>query len=106
MVLCLPDEASKQANDWLDESGNDSTVLIDASTAFRVDPTFTYGFPELCKEQRAAIAKSKVRIEEKRRQRALSAALHGKLTPLTHRFAPRHRRGYPTPAATLLDSWA
>jgi len=59
VVLCLPDEASKQANDWLDESGNDSTVLIDASTAFRVDPTFTYGFPELCKEQRAAIAKSK-----------------------------------------------
>ena len=52
VVLCLPDDASIQANDWLNESGNDSTVLIDASTAFRVDPTFTYGFPELCKEQK------------------------------------------------------
>ena len=43
---------SKQANKWLNESGNDRTILIDASTAFRVDPTFTYGFPELSSEQK------------------------------------------------------
>ena len=30
-------------------------VLIDASTAFRVDPDWTYGFPELNKGQKAAV---------------------------------------------------
>ena len=59
VVLCLPDDASKQAHEWLTESGNERTVLIDASTAFRVDPEFTYGFAEMCPGQRALIKNSK-----------------------------------------------
>ena len=54
----LPDAASKEAASWV-EPDNDRTVLIDASTAFRVDENWDYGFPELSKEQRAALAKSK-----------------------------------------------
>jgi N-acetyl-gamma-glutamyl-phosphate reductase len=44
VILCLPDEASIEAASWVEE-GNDRTVIIDASTAFRVDENWTYGFP-------------------------------------------------------------
>lgn len=44
VILCLPDEASIQAASWVEE-GNDRTVIIDASTAFRVDKDWDYGFP-------------------------------------------------------------
>lgn len=44
VILCLPDAASIEAASWV-ESDNDRTVLIDASTAFRVDDSWTYGFP-------------------------------------------------------------
>jgi hypothetical protein len=40
----LPDAASIEAASLV-EPDNDRTVLIDASTAFRVDPDWTYGFP-------------------------------------------------------------
>ena len=58
VILCLPDEASIEAASWV-EAGNDRTVLIDASTAFRVNPDWAYGFPEISKEQRSALEKSK-----------------------------------------------
>jgi len=58
VILCLPDEASIEAASWV-EPDNDRTVLIDASTAFRIDEDWTYGFPELCKDQRPALEKSK-----------------------------------------------
>jgi N-acetyl-gamma-glutamyl-phosphate reductase len=44
VILCLPDDASIMATSWV-EPDNERTVLIDASTAFRVDDTWTYGFP-------------------------------------------------------------
>ena len=40
----LPDAASIEAASWV-EPDNDRTVLIDASTAFRVDKDWVYGFP-------------------------------------------------------------
>jgi len=40
----LPDAASIEAVSFVEE-GNDRTVLIDASTAYRVDDDWTYGFP-------------------------------------------------------------
>jgi len=54
----LPDAASIEASKMVD-ADNDRTVLIDASTAFRVDDEWTYGFPELSKDQYEAIKKSK-----------------------------------------------
>jgi len=56
VILCLPDDASKEAASWVE---NDNTVLIDASTAFRVDDNWTYGFPELAKSQKESIKSSK-----------------------------------------------
>jgi len=41
------------------EPDNGRTVLIDASTAFRVDKDWVYGFPELSKEQCEALKKAK-----------------------------------------------
>lgn len=46
----LPDDAAVEAVSWV-ESTNDRTVIIDASTAFRVDDKWVYGFPELSIEQ-------------------------------------------------------
>jgi hypothetical protein len=43
-ITGLPDDAAKEAASWV-EAGNDRTVLIDASTAFRVNEDWAYGFP-------------------------------------------------------------
>ena len=48
-ILCLPDDASKQAVDML--AGNTSVRVIDTSTAYRVAPDWTYGFAEMDKAQ-------------------------------------------------------
>lgn len=54
--LCLPDEASKESVSLCD---NDSTVIIDTSTAHRTNPDWAYGFAELSDEHRKNIASSK-----------------------------------------------
>ncbi|MGN6689863.1 MAG: N-acetyl-gamma-glutamyl-phosphate reductase [Sphingopyxis sp.] len=56
VILCLPDAAAVEAVSMID---NERTRVIDASTAFRVDPDWTYGFPELRAVQRDAIGASK-----------------------------------------------
>ena len=53
--LCLPDDAAREAVSLL---GDAKTVVIDTSTAHRVSPDWTYGFPELA-GQREKIAKAK-----------------------------------------------
>ena len=55
VVLCLPDAAAREAVALID---NPRTRVLDASTAHRVVPGWTYGLPELAREQRAAIAAS------------------------------------------------
>lgn len=56
VFLCLPDEAAKESVALI---RNENTKVIDASTAHRTDPTWTYGFPELSQELRTAIQNSK-----------------------------------------------
>lgn len=55
-ILCLPDAAVKDAAAMVT---SDSTAIIDASSVHRVDPAWTYGFPELNAAQREKIAASK-----------------------------------------------
>ena len=53
VVLCLPDEAAKEAVSLISRDG---VRVIDASTAHRIAPGWTYGFPEMDEAQRTAIA--------------------------------------------------
>jgi N-acetyl-gamma-glutamyl-phosphate reductase len=48
-ILCLPDDAAREA---VALSADMGTRIIDASTAHRVDPNWTFGFPELDPGQR------------------------------------------------------
>jgi N-acetyl-gamma-glutamyl-phosphate reductase len=54
-ILCLPDDAAKESVSLI---ANDTTRVIDASTAHRVADGWTYGFPELDAEQFKAVATS------------------------------------------------
>jgi N-acetyl-gamma-glutamyl-phosphate reductase len=56
VILCLPDEAAKEAVGLIETP---TVKVIDASTAYRTDPAWTYGFPELNPGQRAAVAAAK-----------------------------------------------
>ena len=48
-ILCLPDDASREAVAML--SGNNKVRVIDTSTAYRTDPDWAYGFAEMDKAQ-------------------------------------------------------
>jgi N-acetyl-gamma-glutamyl-phosphate reductase len=55
VVLCLPDGAAREAVALIEDN---STRVIDASTAHRVAPGWVYGFPEMAEGQREAIAEA------------------------------------------------
>src|SRR5215813_10713719 len=51
VILCLPDDAAKETVKLIDGMGNAAPRVLDASTAFRVAPDWTYGFPEMAPGQ-------------------------------------------------------
>ena len=55
VLLCLPDDAAKEAAAWLADS---PVRILDASTAHRVADNWVYGLPELVAGQRQRIAKA------------------------------------------------
>ncbi|MBI1213124.1 MAG: N-acetyl-gamma-glutamyl-phosphate reductase [Alphaproteobacteria bacterium] len=59
VVLCLPDDAAKEAVAMIDAMGGSGPRIIDASTAHRVAQGWTYGFAELQPGQADAIAKAR-----------------------------------------------
>lgn len=52
VILCLPDDAAREAVSLI---ANDTTKVIDASTAFRTHPDWAYGFAELEPGSRARL---------------------------------------------------
>lgn len=56
VFLCLPDDAAREAVSLIE---NDTTVVIDASTAHRTNPDWAYGFPELGREFEEKIINSR-----------------------------------------------
>jgi N-acetyl-gamma-glutamyl-phosphate reductase len=59
VVLCLPDDAAKESTALADSLGGAAPKLLDASTAHRVHPDWTYGFPEMQAGQAAKIARAR-----------------------------------------------
>lgn len=55
-VLCLPDDAARESVALADSLGTAAPKLLDASTAHRIAPGWTYGFAELAAGQAARIA--------------------------------------------------
>jgi len=51
-VLCLPDDAAQEAARWI---ALDGLRILDASSAHRVDPDWTFGLPELEPDRRTKI---------------------------------------------------
>jgi len=56
VVLCLPDDAARESVALAEGLGNASPKILDASTAYRVHPDWTYGFPEMLPDQADRIA--------------------------------------------------
>lgn len=59
VVLCLPDDAAREAVALADQLGPRAPRILDASSAHRVAEGWTFGFPELNAGQAEAIAKAK-----------------------------------------------
>ena len=55
VILCLPDDAAREAVGLIE---NPAVKVIDASTAHRVHPAWTYGFPEMAPGQGEQIARA------------------------------------------------
>jgi len=56
VVLCLPDDAAKESAALVASLGGKAPRLLDASSAHRVHPDWTYGLPELTPAQPGLIA--------------------------------------------------
>jgi N-acetyl-gamma-glutamyl-phosphate reductase len=56
VILCLPDDAAREAVSLIE---NPSVRVLDASSAHRASTGWTYGFPELERDQRSRIAAAK-----------------------------------------------
>lgn len=56
VILCLPDEAAREAVALADALGQDAPRILDASSAHRTAPGWAYGFPEMEAGQGARIA--------------------------------------------------
>ena len=57
--LCLPDESSIETVQIADELKDKSPIIIDASTAHRTNPNWSYGLPELGENYRKSLENSK-----------------------------------------------
>ena len=58
-ILCLPDDAAREAVNLIETGGNASTRIIDTSTAHRTSSDWVFGFAELEKDQAKRIASAR-----------------------------------------------
>ena len=59
VVLCLPDDGARETAALVEAMGADGPRILDASTAHRTAPGWTYGFAEMTPGQAEAIAASR-----------------------------------------------
>ncbi len=60
VVLCLPDDAAKEAVALATELGEKAPRIVDASSAHRVTTGWVYGFAELARDQPRAIREARL----------------------------------------------
>ena len=51
VILCLHDDHARESVALIERIAGKKPRIIDASTAHRTDPSWVYGFPELCQGQ-------------------------------------------------------
>src|SRR5262249_53484388 len=56
VILCLPDDAAREAAAMAEGLRADAPKSLDASRAHRVDPDWAYGFPEMAEGQAERVA--------------------------------------------------
>ena len=82
VVLCLPDDAAKEAVALIESLGGDGPKIVDASTAHRVADGWVYGFPEMDAGQTdgraAGAARHQSRLLSHRRHRPHPPAGRGR----------------------------
>ena len=59
VILCLPDDAARESVALVEDLGGQGPRILDASTAHRVAPGWTYGFAELTPDHAGEIARSR-----------------------------------------------
>ena len=105
-ILCLPDEAAREAAGWLE---GDRTRLIDASTAHRLSEGWVYGLPELAPGQRAAIREARYVSNAGCYATALLLAVRplvdGGLLPRSARLSLSALSGYSGGGRPMIERW-
>ena len=95
VILCLPDDAAKETVAVVDSMGAKAPKVLDASTAFRVAPDWTYGFAELTPDQadkiKAAQKSLQSRLLSDRGRGAAAAA--GRCRSVAGGLSRHHQRG-------------
>ena len=108
-ILCLPDDAAREAVALADELDKDAPKIIDASTAHRTAAGWVYGFPELAPAQKDAIAKAE-RVANPGCYATGAIALlrpliEGRLAAPSHPFTINAVSGYTGGGKTMIASY-
>ncbi|KZL19633.1 N-acetyl-gamma-glutamyl-phosphate reductase [Pseudovibrio axinellae] len=105
-ILCLPDDAALESISMIK---NDSTRVIDASSAHRVSPDWAYGFPEMTKDQADIISTARFVSNPGCYPQGVIATvrplLEAGLIPSTHALTVNAVSGYTGGGRKMIESY-
>ncbi|SDR24395.1 N-acetyl-gamma-glutamyl-phosphate reductase [Pseudovibrio sp. Tun.PSC04-5.I4] len=105
-ILCLPDAAALEGVSLIK---NETTRVIDASSAHRVDPDWAYGFPEMTRDQSEIISKARFVSNPGCYPQGVIATvrplLEAGLVPSTHALTVNAISGYSGGGRQMIESY-